>query len=148
MPLPPGVVEPRDDPNIMLYMCTTRFNIKEEQRLILQEYILDHEMAVSAEALDVQTHTFKAISDDEEDVEIHLDTPAATSIMQVTPAAPPLSAVAAGKQPAVTSGDEEDSNAHEFADPEENPSSPVPNTQHRVSGRMRKKSRLLDGYIA
>lgn len=80
--------------------------------------------------------------------EICLDTPAATSIMQVTPATPPLSAVATGKRPAVTSDDEEDSDADEFADPEENLSSPVPNTQHRVSGRMRKKSRLLDGYIA
>ena len=144
-----GSLNPETIRDIMLYMCTTRFDIKEEQRLILQEYdILDHEMAVSAEALDVQTHTFEAISDDEEDVEICLDTPAATSIMQVTPAAPPLSAVAAGKRPAVTSDDEEDSDADGFADPEENPSSPVPNTQHRVSGRMRKKSRLLDGYIA
>ncbi|OJJ83726.1 uncharacterized protein ASPGLDRAFT_47396, partial [Aspergillus glaucus CBS 516.65] len=131
-------------------MCTTRFDIKEEQRLILQEYLLDHEMAASAEALDVQTHAFKAISDDEEDVKICLDTPAATSIMQATPDVPPLSAVTAGKRPAVTSDNEEDSNADEFADPDKNRASPspdFPDTQHRVSGRIRKKLRLLDGYI-
>jgi hypothetical protein len=143
-----GSLNPETIRDIMLYMCTTRFDIKEEQRLILQEYLLDHEMAASAEALDIQTHTFEAISDEEEDVEIRLDTPAATSITQVTLDAPLLSAVAAGKRPAVTSSDEEDSDADEFADLEENPSSSVPNMQHRVSGRMRKKSRLLDGYIA
>ena len=137
--------------DIILYMCTTRFDIKEEQRLILQEYLLDHEIAASAETLDIQTHAFKTISDDEEDVDIRLDTPAATSITQATPDALPLSVVAAGKRPAVTSDDEEDSDADEFADPHMNRASPFPNfpdTQHRVSGRIRKKSRLLDGYIA
>lgn len=132
-------------------MCTTRFDIKEEQRLILQEYLSDHEIAASAEALDVQTHAFEAISDDEEDIEIRLDTPAAISITQTTPDAPPLSAVAAGKRPAANSDDEEDSDADEFADPDKNRASPLPDfadTQHRASGRIRKKSRLLDGYIA
>jgi hypothetical protein len=145
-----GSLNPETVRDIMLYMCTTRFDIKEEQRLILQEYLLDHEIAASAEALDVQTHAFEAISDNEEDVEMRLDTPAAISITQATPDAPPLSAVAAGKRPAVTS-DDEDSNTDEFADPDENRASPLPNfpdTQHRISGRIRKKSRLLDGYIA
>ncbi|KAL2694984.1 hypothetical protein AAEP93_011738, partial [Penicillium crustosum] len=77
--------------DIILYMCTTRFDIKEEQRLILQEYLLDHEIAASTEALDVQIYAFEAISDDEEDVEICLD---------ATPDAPLLSVVAAGKRPA------------------------------------------------
>ncbi|OQD74460.1 hypothetical protein PENANT_c174G02644 [Penicillium antarcticum] len=120
--------------DIMLYMCTTRFDIKEEQRLVLQEYLSDHEIAASAEALDIQTHTFEAISDDEEeDVELRPDTPAAISIMQTTPNAPPLSAVAARKRPTVTSSDEEDSDADGFANPEENLSLSFPDTQHRVS---------------
>lgn len=146
-----GSLNPETVRDIMLYMCTTRFDIKEEQRLILQEYLLDHEMAASAEALDVQTHAFEAISDDEEDIEICLDTLAATSITQATLDVPPLSAVAAGKRPAVTSDDEEDSNADEFADPDKNRASTFPDfsdTQHHVSGRIQKKSRLLDGYIA
>jgi hypothetical protein len=146
-----GSLNPETVRDIMLYMCTTRFDIKEEQRLILQEYLLDHEIAASAEALDVQTHAFEAISDDEEDVEMPLDTPASTSITQATPDAPPLSTVAAGKRPAVTSDDEEASSADEFGDPDENSALPLPDfpdTQHRVSGRIRKKSRLLDGYIA
>ncbi|KAJ5365267.1 hypothetical protein N7517_008153 [Penicillium concentricum] len=87
--------------DIMLYMCTTRFDIKEEQRLILQEYLSDYEIAASTEALDVQTYIFEAISDDEEeDVEVRLNTPAAISITQATLDVPPLSAVAAGKRPA------------------------------------------------
>jgi hypothetical protein len=143
-----GSLNPESIRDIMLYMCTTRFDIKEEQRLILQEYLSDHEIAASAEALDIQTHTFEAISDDEEeDVELRPDTPAAISIIQTTPNAPPLSAVAARKRPTVTSSDEEDSDADGFVNPEENLSLSFPNTQHRVSGRIRKKSRLLDGYI-
>ncbi|KAJ5742120.1 hypothetical protein N7533_011529 [Penicillium manginii] len=129
-----GSLNPETIRDIMLYMCTTKFDIEEEQRLILQEYLLDHEIAASAEALDVQTHTFEAISDDEEeDIELRLDTPAAVSIMQTTPNVPPLSAVAAGKRPAVTSGDEEDSDADGFVNPEENLLLSFPNTQHRVS---------------
>jgi hAT family dimerisation domain. len=132
-----GSLNPETIRDIMLYMCTTRFDLKEEQRLILQEYLMDHEMAASAEALDIQTHSFDAISDNEEDVEVHHDIP-------------PLSAVAAGKRPAVSFGDEEDSDADEFADIDKDrvsPSPDLPDTQYRVSGRMRKKSRLLDGYI-
>lgn len=137
-----GSLNPETVRDIMLYMCTTRFDIKEEQRLILQEYLLDHEIAASTEALDVQTHAFEAISDDEEDIEIRLD---------ATPDAPLLSVVAAGKRPAVNSDDEEESDADEFADLDKNRASPLPDfpdTQHRASGRNRKKSRLLDGYIA
>lgn len=145
-----GSLSPETVRGIVLYMCTTRFDIKEEQRLILQEYLLDHEIAASAEALDVQTHAFEAISDDEEDVEMPLHIPASTSIMQAAPDAPPLSTVATGKRPAVTSDDEEASCADEFGDPDENNALPLPDlpdTQHRVSGRIRKRSRLLDGYI-
>ncbi|KAJ5557682.1 hypothetical protein N7513_003268 [Penicillium frequentans] len=117
-------------------MCTTRFDIKEEQRLILQEYLLDYEIGASAEALDVQTPAFGAISDDEEDVEMPLHTPAGTSVTEATSDAPPLSIVAAGKRPAVASDDEEASGADEFGGPEENSASPLPDfpdTQHRVS---------------
>ncbi|KAJ5836145.1 hypothetical protein N7447_002171, partial [Penicillium robsamsonii] len=55
------------------------------------------------------------------------------------------------KRPAVNSDDKEDSDTDEFTEPDKNRASPLPNfpnTQHRVSGRIRKKSRLLDGYIA
>ncbi|CAG8397921.1 unnamed protein product [Penicillium salamii] len=118
-------------------MCTTRFDLKEEQQLILHEYLMDHEMAASAEALDVRTHSFDIISDNEEDVEVHYDIS-------------PLSAIAAGKRPVVSSSDEEDSDADGFADMGKDRvslSPDLPDTQHRVLGRIRKKSRLLDGYI-
>ncbi|KAJ5117374.1 hypothetical protein N7448_011006 [Penicillium atrosanguineum] len=93
--------------------------------------------SATSEELDIETHCSGAISDTEEDIELHLD----------TPAVPPLAEVAAGKRPAAAFDDEGDSNADKFADPEENSVSSLPDTQHRVSGRMRKRSRLLDGYI-
>jgi hypothetical protein len=121
----------------MLYLYTTRFDIKEEQRLILQEYFSEQEIAATSKELDIKTHCSEAISDTKEDIELHLN----------TPAAPPLSEVATRKQPAVTFDKEGDSNVDKFADPEENSVSPLPNTQYRVLGRMRKRSRLLDRYI-
>ena len=63
---------------------------------------------------------------------------------------PPLLAVAAGKRPMVFSGDEEESDGDEPAEIDKGRvslSPDLPDTQHRVLGRMRKKSRLLDGYI-
>lgn len=132
-----GSLNPETIRDIMLYMCTTRFDMKEEQRLVLQEYLLEQEIAASAEELDIQTHSFDAISDNEEDidsVEEYHDTPS-------------LSAVTDGKRPTVFSGDE-DSDIDElaFVDANGNQSSPLHDTQPRVSGRIRKKSRRLDGY--
>ncbi|KAJ5982337.1 hypothetical protein N7451_012437 [Penicillium sp. IBT 35674x] len=79
----------------------------------------EQEIAATSEELDIETHCSEAISDTEEDAELHL----------TTPTAPPLSEVAAGKRPAITFNDDEDSNADGFADPEENSASPLPDTQ-------------------
>ncbi|KAJ5288439.1 hypothetical protein N7508_011215 [Penicillium antarcticum] len=53
-----------------------------------------------------------------------------------TPAIAPLSAVAAGKRPAINSEDEEDSDADDITDPEETSALPLPDTQQRVSGKV------------
>lgn len=132
-----GSLSPETIRDIMLYMCTTRFDTKGEQRQVLQEYLSEQEIAASSEELYIGTHCAEAISDTEEDMEMHLHTPAIAS----------LSAVAAGKRPAFNSDDEEDSDADDITDPEETSALPLPDTQQRVSGRMRKRSRLLDGYI-
>lgn len=133
-----GSLNPETIRDIMLYMCTTRFDMKEEQRLILQEYLSEQDIAASIEELDIQTHSFDAISDNEEDldsVEEYRDTAS-------------LSAVAAGKRPTVSSGDEDsDTDELAFVDANGNQSPPLHDTQPRVSGRIRKKSRRLDGYI-
>ena len=133
--------------DIILYMCTTRFDTKEEQRLILQEYLSEEEIAASSEELDIQTTCSEAISDTEEGIEIHLNTPATAVTTQVTQDAPPLSAVVARKRPAVSSDDKEDSDTDEFAYLDKNSALPLPDMQYRISGRIRKKSRLLDRYI-
>ncbi|KAJ6096882.1 hypothetical protein N7486_007628 [Penicillium sp. IBT 16267x] len=117
-----GSLNPETVRDIMFYLCTTRFDIKEEQRLILQEYLSEQEIAARSKELDIETHYSEAISDTEEDIKMYLDTPATL----------PLSEVAARKRLAVTFDDEEDSNADEFADPE-NSASPLPDTQHRFN---------------
>ncbi|KAJ6034170.1 hypothetical protein N7460_009987 [Penicillium canescens] len=126
-----GSLNPETVRDIMLYMCTTRFDTKEEQRVILQEYLSEEEIAASSEELDIQTTCYEAISDTEEGVEIHLNTPATTVTTQATQDAPPLSAVAAGKRRAVSSDDEEDSDSDEFTHPVKNLALPLPDMQHR-----------------
>lgn len=116
-----------------------RLNTSTYQYPSIRQYLLEQEIAASAEELDIQTHSFDAISDNEEDVdhvEEYHDTPS-------------LSAVAAGKRPTVSSGDEDsDTDELAFVDANGNQSTPLHDTQPRVSGRIRKKSRRLDGYIA
>ncbi|KAI2700364.1 hypothetical protein CBS147333_9896 [Penicillium roqueforti] len=102
--------------------------MKEEQRLVLQEYLLEQEIAVSAEDLDIQAHSFNAISDNEEDVD---------SVEEYHDK-PSLSAVAAGKRPTIFSNDEySDTDELAFVDANGNQSPPLHDTQHRVSGRIR-----------
>ncbi|KGO69277.1 HAT dimerization [Penicillium italicum] len=117
-----GSLSPETIRDIMLYMCITRFDTKEEQRQVLQEYLSEQEIAASSEELHIGTHCAEAISDTEEDMEMHLHTPAIA----------PLSAVAAGKRPAINSDDEEDSDADDITDLEETSALPLPDTQQRT----------------
>jgi hypothetical protein len=112
-----GSLSPETIRDIMLYMCTTRFNTNKEQWLILQEYLLDKEIIALFKKLDIKTYYTKAISDTEEDIKIRLD----------TPAIPPLSEVATGKRPAVTFEDEKDLNINKFIDLEESSALPLSN---------------------
>ncbi|KAJ5316471.1 hypothetical protein N7476_006778, partial [Penicillium atrosanguineum] len=51
----------------MLWMCTTRFDLQEQKRLILQEYLSYQEIAAITEANKTREESFKPISDTEED---------------------------------------------------------------------------------
>lgn len=51
----------------MLWMCTTRFDLQEQKRLILQEYLSYQEIAAATEANESWDESFDPISDTEED---------------------------------------------------------------------------------
>ncbi|KAJ5940488.1 hypothetical protein N7516_000656, partial [Penicillium verrucosum] len=115
--------------DIILYIYTIR---RSSDRFSKKQ-----EIVASSEELYIRIYCAEAISNTKEDIEMHLHTPAIV----------PLLAVAARKRPAINSNDEDDSDTDDITDLEETLALLLPNTQQRVLGRMRKRSRLLDGYI-
>lgn len=52
----------------MIFMCVLRFDIQEEQRLLLNKYLLYQEIQTVKEENETQVNTFEPISDTEEDI--------------------------------------------------------------------------------
>jgi hypothetical protein len=50
----------------MLFMCTSLFDIEDEQRAMINEYLSFEEMQTAREERDTQASEFDPISDDEE----------------------------------------------------------------------------------
>lgn len=119
----------------MLFMCTSRFDLEDEQRVLINEYLSYEEMQAAREERDTQANGFDPISDDEEGEE------GDSTQIRCTDQAPSERSQgkrrrSAGSRPEESRGDE-DEDAEVL---------PLPNMQQRMSGRVRKRSRLLDGY--
>lgn len=50
----------------MLFMCTSRFDLEDEQRAMINEYLSHEEIQAAREERDIQTSEFDPISDNEE----------------------------------------------------------------------------------
>ena len=118
----------------MMFMCTSRFEIEESQRALINEYLSHEEIQAYQEEKDTNGHHLEPISDNDEGDEVVDDVDLALDIVQ------PLvdKAQSQRRQRALLEPDVEE---HEE---EGEPS--LPNTQNRHPGRVRKRSRLLDGY--
>ena len=130
-----GSLKPKTIQDIMMFMCTTRFDLRENQRLILQEYLTSQEIAASTEASSTDTTSFKPISDTEEDV---------VEQTQSLPVSQPSLYTVLGRRQrsgSLSEGDEIQSNPENDVD--KDGGLPLP----RSSGRVRKVSRRLDGYV-
>lgn len=64
-----GSLKPKTIRDIMLWICTTRFDLQEQKRLILQEYLSHQEIAAMTEANETRHELFDPISDTEEETE-------------------------------------------------------------------------------
>lgn len=127
-----GSLQPQTISDLMMYMCTSRFEIHEEERIMLSEYLSAQEIQAIKEERTQQQITVDPISDDEED-----EGPSAE--LQATLHGP--SAKALGKRRLRNIAEDAES------DQEDNSKvTSLPEMQHRVSGRVRKRSRLLDEY--
>jgi hypothetical protein len=120
-------------------MCTTRFDLQEQKRLILQEYLSHQEIAAMTEANETRHESFNPISDTKEETEDMeyeaegIQPPNAQSLQRSR----------------TTTLDLEDREAmdHDKHDNDDNINPPLPDTQQHVSSRKHKRSKLLEGYI-
>lgn len=113
-----------------MYMCTSKFEIGEEQRPVIKEYLTHEERQAEKEEKEPQAQNFEPISDNEE------ETQESTEV---------LSKKAQGKRRMSVASESENDEAQEMDD-DDDIEVPLPDTQHRASGRVRKRSKLLDGY--
>jgi hypothetical protein len=110
-------------------MCTTRFDLQEQKRLILQEYLSHQEIAAASEANESRDESFDPISDTEEDDAQPQDRESLPRSRTTTLDLEGIEAIDHDED------DDDDANL------------PLPDTQQRVSSRKRKRSKLLDGYV-
>lgn len=128
-----GSLKPRTIRDIMLWMCTTRFDLQEQKRLMLQEYLSRQEVAAIAEANETGDESFDPISDTEEETEdLVYEVGGTQSLLR----------------PRTRTLDLDDREALDHVeDDSDDINPPLPDTQQRVSSRKRKRSKLLEGYI-
>jgi hypothetical protein len=116
-------------------MCTSRFDFEEEQRAIMDEYLSHEDKQAATEEKDTQASEFDPISDNEEGDE--------GDSTQIQPTGQAQSEKSQGKRRRSIASVPEEGNKDEEDD---EMVLPLPDTQQRISGRVRKRSKLLEGY--
>ena len=121
----------------MMFICTSRFEIEEGRRALINEYLSHEEIQANQEEKDTNTYHIEPISDDNEgdNDEVNKD-----DVHVVLNTIQPLVDKAQSKRRQRALSELEDREHEEEGEPN------LPNTQNRHSGRVRKRSRLLDGY--
>lgn len=125
----------------MLWMCTTRFDLQEQKRLMLQGYLSHQEITAMTEASETRDESFDPISDTKEETE---------DIVYEAEGIQPPNAHSLPRSRTTTLDFEDreamDHDEHDGDDDDDiNP--PLPDTQQLVSSRKCKRSKLLEGYV-
>lgn len=125
-----GSLKPSTIHDLMMFMWTSKFEIEEGQRALINEYLLHEEVQANQEAKNLNTSYLQPITDNEEidDAELIIDTTQTAIIITESQQ----------QQPSST--------GPEIGGHEEEGESDLPNSQFRHSIRVRKRSRLLEGY--
>lgn len=112
-----------------MFMCTSRFEVQEEQHAMLKEFLSDHEIQLANEDKATPIDHIDPISEDEEEC--------SDSVSDQDHHAPEGSSQRALGKRRQSVASEPDDDGTDI---------PLPNVPLRVSNRARKKSRLLEGY--
>lgn len=130
-----GSLKPKTIRDIMLWMCTIRFDLQEQKRLMLQEYLSHQEIAAMTEANETRDESFDPISDTEEETE------------DIVYEAEGIQSLPRSRTTTIDLEDREAMDHDEHDDDDDDINPPLPDTQQRVSSRKRKRSKLLEGYV-
>ncbi|CAP94930.1 hypothetical protein N7489_004599 [Penicillium chrysogenum] len=142
-----GSLNPSTIQDLMMFMCTSRFEIEDSQRTLINEYLSHEEVQANQEAKSTDAHQLEPISDydecesdraDEDEIEPVPD-PTRMEPSELLPCQPLVN----GPQPKRR---QRGLSEKEEGEHEDNSEPGLPDTQNRHSGRVRKRSRLLDGY--
>lgn len=139
-----GSLKPKTIRDLMMFMCTTKFDMESEQLSLIEEYLSTQEAEVAREEKEIRKaeDEFDPISDTEED-------PLAT----ISQPAEPVSQRALGKRPRTESATEDPGPSAESNEDDE---IPLPDnihiqgessTQRRSSGRLPKRSRRDEDFV-
>ena len=123
-----GSLQPQTIQDLIMYKCTSRFEIQEEERVMLSEYLSDQEIQAAKEEKTSQQISFDPISDNEED-----EGPSTQAL--IASQAPSAKALGKRRQNNVT--EDLDEEGEDQVD-DDGDVIPLPETQHRVPGRVRK----------
>ncbi|KAJ5963084.1 hypothetical protein N7481_013389 [Penicillium waksmanii] len=124
--------------DLMMYMCTSWFEIHEEERIMLSEYLSVQEIQAANEERAQQQSSVYPISDNEEDESPSTELRATSQGLSASQV-PTENALGKRRLCSIArdiEGDQEDDSEIAL----------LPEILHRVSGRARTRSRLLDGY--
>lgn len=127
-----GSLSPKTIQDLMMFMCSSKFEVEDEQLAFIKEYLSNEEAQEASEERDAQVaqdDDLDPISDNDEGM-IELDE---NPLIEQSPSE--FHGVLGKRRKSVAS-EPEDSSENDI---------PLPTTQ-RMSGRARKRSRLLDGY--
>lgn len=118
-----------------MFMCATKFDLERKELALMSEFLSEAEIEEANEEKDAQfLDDPDRISDNEEDEIV---------LTQEQPATQGVSARAAGKR-RKSVGSEPEEETWESAQSNDEAYVPLPDTQQRVSGRNRKRSRRED----
>ncbi|OQD75278.1 hypothetical protein PENANT_c155G02862 [Penicillium antarcticum] len=125
-----GSLKSRTIQELMMYMCTSRLDLQEDYRLLMDEYLTKEERQAALDERNTEVVRFDPISDDEE-VE---DEDISTITQQTEPETQEQSAVAKGKRRRSVASEADDIEIYdpENADDDDNGSHPLPAIQPRA----------------
>jgi hypothetical protein len=141
-----GSLKPQTIQDLMLFMCTARFDIESEQLAWIDEYLSTQEKQAENERKDAEKKKdegFDSISDDEE------DSLSSESIQAMQPSTASVSERTLGKRRAETTSDSlvQLDDTDEVPLPDNSDQLEESSTQRRSSGRVPKRLRQDEDYV-